>query len=141
GQLLERLHTDRSDQRRQHYQRHDGFSEIVGEYIRSLGWSAAPASEGDAFGLDFAIENPATGLYAIGIECDAPCHPLLERARAREIWRPSVLRRAIPHLHRVSSQGWYHDGDNERTRLRAAIEKALAPSAETHPTAAAEASQ
>ena len=72
GQLLERLHTDRSDQRRQHYQRHDGFSEIVGEYIRSLGWSAAPASEGDAFGLDFAIENPATGLYAIGIECDAP---------------------------------------------------------------------
>ncbi|MCF3999032.1 hypothetical protein L2E47_55795, partial [Pseudomonas aeruginosa] len=79
-------------------------------------------------------------LYAIGIECDAPCHPLLERARAREIWRPSVLRRAIPHLHRVSSQGWYHDGDNERTRLRAAIEKALAPSAETHPTAAAEAS-
>ncbi|MCG0483878.1 AAA domain-containing protein [Pseudomonas aeruginosa] len=141
GQLLERLHTDRSDQRRQHYQRHDGFSEIVGEYIRSLGWSAAPASEGDAFGLDFAIENPATGLYAIGIECDAPCHPLLERARAREIWRPSVLRRAIPHLHRVSSQGWYHDGDNERARLRAAIEKALAPSAETHPTAAAEASQ
>lgn len=70
-----------------------------------------------------------------------PCHPLLERARAREIWRPSVLRRAIPHLHRVSSQGWYHDGDNERARLRAAIEKALAPSAETHPTAAAEASQ
>ncbi|EIU1334580.1 TPA: DUF4011 domain-containing protein [Pseudomonas aeruginosa] len=141
GQLLERLQTDRSDQRRQHYQRHDGFSEIVGEYIRSLGWSAAPAGEGDAFGLDFAIENPATGLYAIGIECDAPCHPLLERARAREIWRPSVLRRAIPHLHRVSSQGWYHDGDNERARLRAAIEKALAPSAETHPTAAAEASQ
>lgn len=141
GQLLERLHTDRSDQRRQHYQRHDGFSEIVGKYIRSLGWSAAPAGEGDAFGLDFAIENPATGLYAIGIECDAPCHPLLERARAREIWRPSVLRRAIPHLHRVSSQGWYHDGDNERARLRAAIEKALAPSAETHPTAAAEASQ
>lgn len=141
GQLLERLQTDRSDQRRQHYQRHDGFSEIVGEYIRSLGWSAAPASEGDAFGLDFAIENPATGLYAIGIECDAPCHPLLERARAREIWRPSVLRRAIPYLHRVSSQGWYHDGDNERARLRAAIEKALAPSAETHPTAAAEASQ
>ncbi|MGZ3014252.1 hypothetical protein AAER19_27300, partial [Pseudomonas aeruginosa] len=65
----------------------------------------------------------------------------LERARAREIWRPSVLRRAIPHLHRVSSQGWYHDGDNERARLRAAIEKALAPSTETHPTAAAEASQ
>ncbi|MCB2609537.1 hypothetical protein KQ754_15625, partial [Listeria monocytogenes] len=54
GQLHERLHTDRSDQRRQHYQRHDGFSESVGEAIRSLGWSAAPASEGDAFGLDFA---------------------------------------------------------------------------------------
>lgn len=139
--LLDRLQTDRSDNRRQQYLQRDGFTEIVGEFIKSLGWPAAPASEGDAFGLDFAIENPATGLYAIGIECDAPCHPLLGRARAREIWRPSVLQRAIPHIHRVSSQGWYHDGDNERARLRAAIEKALAPIAQPQPKAPAEASQ
>ncbi|MBS8229304.1 hypothetical protein, partial [Vannielia litorea] len=108
-----------------HDQGHDGFARIVGAFIASLGWNAAPASEGDAFGLDFAIASPQTGTYAIGIECDAPSHALLERARAREIWRPSVLRRAIPQIHRVSSQAWYHDGDNERARLRAAIEDAM----------------
>ncbi|MGE8498516.1 MAG: AAA domain-containing protein [Pseudomonas sp.] len=125
--LLERLQTDRSESRSQQLRKQDGFTSMVGDYIRSLGWNASSASEGDAFGLDFAIDNPGTGLYAIGIECDSPCHPLLSHARAREIWRPSVLRRAIPHLHRVSSHGWYHDGDNERALLRAAIEKALAP--------------
>jgi primosomal replication protein N'' len=138
--LLDRLQTDRSDNRRQQYLQRDGFTEIVGEYIRSLGWNAAPASEGDAFGLDFAIEDPSTGLYAIGIECDAPCHPLLSSARAREIWRPSVLRRAIPSIHRVSSQGWYHDGDNERALLRAAIEKALVPAREIQSTVSVETS-
>ncbi|UCZ85726.1 AAA domain-containing protein [Pseudomonas sp. L5B5] len=125
GKLLDRLQTDRGNLQRGQGQDHDGFARIVGQYIQALGWQAAPASEGDAFGLDFAIESPGTGTYAIGIECDAPSHTLLERARAREIWRPSVLRRAIPHLHRVSSQAWYHDGDNERARLREAIERAM----------------
>jgi hypothetical protein len=84
-----------------------------------------PAQEGDAFGLDFAIADPETGLYAIGIECDAPRHPLLMRARAREIWRPSVLGRAIPKLHRVSSQAWYQEPEAEKARLRAAVEFAM----------------
>lgn len=131
--LLNRLQTDRGNPHPQHHLQHDGFMVVVADFIRSLGWRAAPASEGDAFGLDFAIEDPATGLYAIGIECDAPRHDLLFRARAREIWRPSVLRRAIPHIHRVSSIGWYHDGDNERAMLRAAIERALAPAPELQP--------
>jgi primosomal replication protein N'' len=131
--LLNRLQTDRSDNRRQQSQARDGFTTTVGDYIHSLGWKASSASEGDAFGLDFAIESPSTGLYAIGIECDSPCHALLNRARAREIWRPSVLHRAIPHLHRVSSHGWYHDGDNERAMLRAAIERALMPAQEEQP--------
>ncbi|MVV47531.1 DUF4011 domain-containing protein [Pseudomonas sp. PB120] len=125
GRLLERLQTDRNSKQREKGQRRDGFVRLVGEFIHSLGWQAAPANEGDAFGLDFAIENASTGLYAIGIECDAPCHVLLERARAREIWRPSVLQRAIPHIHRVSSKAWYHNGESERVRLREAIEQAM----------------
>ncbi|MCU7646302.1 AAA domain-containing protein [Pseudomonas piscis] len=135
GKLLDRLQTDRGNLQRDQGQDRDGFARIVGQYLQAQGWQAAPASEGDAFGLDFAIENPGTGTYAIGIECDAPSHALLERARAREIWRPSVLRRAIPHIHRVSSQAWYHDGDNERARLREAIERAL-PSAQPDPVTA-----
>lgn len=109
-----------------HQHADDGFSLAVGDYLRSLGRTVASATQEDAFGLDFAIENPKTGLYAIGIECDAPRHELLGRARAREVWRPNVLRRAVPAIHRVSSQGWYHDAEAERRRLRDAVDKALA---------------
>jgi hypothetical protein len=107
----------------------DGFRTAVQEYIESLGRQVVSATEDDAFGLDFAIENPATGLFAIGIECDAPRHDLLVHARAREVWRRGVLERAVPRIHRVSSQAWYHDGDAERERLREAIAQALAVAA------------
>jgi len=103
----------------------DGFSLAVAEYLNSIGRTVAMATADDAFGLDFAIEHPATGLFAIGIECDAPRHALLEQARAREVWRPSVLRRAVPVIHRVSSQGWYQDGAAERQRLQQAIDQAM----------------
>jgi len=131
--VLARLLTERPETRNVQTGQSDGFTRAVAAFVQSLGWTAAPANEGDAFGLDFAIENPSTGLYAIGIECDTPRHALLARARSREIWRPSVLRRAIPHIHRVSSQGWYHDGDAERARLQDAIARALALEAEPEP--------
>jgi primosomal replication protein N'' len=104
----------------------DGFTASIAAFIRELGYEPVAARDADAFRLDFAIENPRTGLFAIGIECDAPRHPLLSRARAREIWRPSVLRRSVPRLHRVSSSAWYNRGDEERARLRAAVQAALA---------------
>lgn len=103
----------------------DGFSHAVAEYLKSTGYTVAASTTDDAFGLDFAIEHPATGLFAIGIECDAPRHALLEQARAREVWRPSVLHRAVPMVHRVSSQGWYLDGAAERQRLQLAIDQAM----------------
>jgi hypothetical protein len=98
----------------------------VGDFIRELGHEPIPSDDGDAFGLDFAIQDARTGLFGIGIECDAPRHELLRHARAREIWRPAVLARAIPRVHRVVSHGWYHEPDQEKTQLRAAIQTALA---------------
>nr|WP_240493632.1 AAA domain-containing protein [Pandoraea sp. ISTKB] len=123
--LLGRMSSERAHAKLRGTADNDGFATDVLEFLRDLGLSPVSAQEGDAFGLDFAIADPETGLYAIGIECDAPRHPLLQRARAREIWRPSVLRRAIPNLHRVSSQGWYHNAEEERGRLKAAIYSAL----------------
>ena len=93
--------------------------------IRGLGHDPVPSDEGDAFGLDFAVKDDRTGLFGIGVECDAPRHELLRHARAREIWRPAVLARAIPMVHRVASHGWYHRPEQERMRLRAAIQTAL----------------
>ncbi|HYO64050.1 MAG TPA: AAA domain-containing protein [Pyrinomonadaceae bacterium] len=103
----------------------DGFQSAVRHFIESLGWRPVAVQDESPFGLDFAIEDPRTGLYGIGIDCDAPRHRLLARARAREMWRPSVLKRSIPHVHRVSSHRWYHDAEDERRRLRTAIERAL----------------
>ncbi|MEI5997889.1 DUF4011 domain-containing protein [Paraburkholderia bengalensis] len=123
--LLARMTSERAQNRFEDRPVADGFADDVLSFIRSCGFNPVPAQEGDAFGMDFAVADLETGLYAIGIECDAPRHPLLQRARAREIWRPSVLRRAIPRLHRVSSQAWYHNNEEERARLRSAIEAAL----------------
>jgi primosomal replication protein N'' len=103
----------------------DGFVASVGSFIRDLGHHPVPSDDGDAFGLDFAVRDERTGFFGLGIECDAPRHELLRRARAREIWRPAVLARAIPMVHRVASHGWYHRPEQERTRLRAAIQTAL----------------
>jgi hypothetical protein len=126
--LLDRLVADRAPERSARTSERDGFNDSVEEFLREQGWEPAPADDGGAFGLDFAIENPRTGLYAIGIECDAPRHRILETARAREVWRPGVLRYAVPHVHRVSSYAWMHNGDAERARLKAAVDQALSAS-------------
>ncbi|WP_177282486.1 AAA domain-containing protein [Devosia enhydra] len=102
-----------------------GFVQSVGKFIATLGVDAEVSRVGDAFQLDFAIKDPRTGLFGIGIECDAPRHQLLSKARAREIWRPSVLKRELKALHRVTSHSWYHEPKEERDRLRSAIAAAL----------------
>jgi primosomal replication protein N'' len=108
-------------------QAHDAFVRSVGEFLRKVNARIeAHATVDEVFGLDFALEHPRTGLYALGIECDAPRHALLSRARAREIWRRGVLKRSLPTVHRVSSYAWYHDGQNERDRLENAALAALA---------------
>jgi hypothetical protein len=103
----------------------DGLVHSVAAYIESLGFCPLRLSRHDAFGLDLAIEHPETGLFGMGIECDAPRHPFLAKARYREIWRPSLLKQAVPHVYRVTSRGWYQQSTQERQRLRQAIEAAL----------------
>ena len=108
----------------------DGFAATVTAYLRDLGYEPVPAQDTTAFGLDFAIRHPATGQFGIGIECDAPKHKLLERARAREIRRRSVLGKSVPVVHRVSSHGWYYDRDTEKRRLAEAVSEALSVAGE-----------
>jgi primosomal replication protein N'' len=103
----------------------DAFHHAVGDFLRSCKYEVKTAEEGDVFALDFAIEHPETGLFVLGIECDAPRHQLLGRARAREVWRTKVLNRSIPVIHRVSSQAWYQYPEQERQRLLDAISRAM----------------
>jgi len=103
----------------------DGFVRSVAAFIKSLGLKPSAIKENDAFGLDFVIEDPEKKLFGIGIECDAHSHPILENARAREVWRPKVLRKEIPHVHRVTSYAWYHRRREEEERLKQVLEGAL----------------
>jgi hypothetical protein len=104
----------------------DGVAQSVLNYLRDLGVEPVAVNDGSAFGLDYEIVDPATGLYGLGIECDAPRHRILNRARAREIWRPNVLKRTIPAVHRVSSQAWLEDGAAERQKLNDAVQAVVA---------------
>ncbi len=103
----------------------DGFTEAVGTFLRLNNFQIKASGNEDVFGLDYAVENPSTGLFIIGIECDAPRHSLLAYARGREVWRTKVLRRSIPVIHRVSSTDWYRNRAQEQERLLLAIQQAL----------------
>lgn len=60
----------------------------------------------------------------LGVECDMPHHSLLQRARARELWRAGVLERIVPHRHRVSLTEWYYAKEEAQQRLLDAIHRA-----------------
>ncbi len=123
--LCQRMVTEgaRLDRRRQDYI--DGFRYSVERFIRDLGYEPVMSDGGDAFAVDIAIMDPTTGLYSIGIECDAPRHDILAHARARELWRPGVLAGTMRRLHRVSCVEWYERRSHEEKRLRVAIVAAL----------------
>lgn len=123
--LLTRLTPEQRHGSAAHLALGDGLETAVRDEIRTLGWEPASVADEGAFGLDFAVEDERSGLYGIGIECDAPRHFLLEGARAREIWRPAILKRSIPAIHRVSSHRWFNEPEKERERLRTAITAAM----------------
>ncbi|MDE9591251.1 hypothetical protein KKJ23_27325, partial [Xenorhabdus bovienii] len=74
-----------------------------------------------AFYFDCIIEHKHSGRYIIGIECDVPHHPLLRQARAREIWRSSVLKQVVPSRYRISVTEWFYQPEIAQQKLVAAI--------------------
>lgn len=105
----------------------DPFVTDVASYLRSLGYEPITSNpqDNDAFNVDIALVNPATGLYGIGIECDAPRHRLLKTARHREIWRPSVLGKSVGKIYRINAREWYQKNYQEKELLRQAIAEAF----------------
>ena len=95
------------------------------DLLRQHGFDASPMPADDAFAVDIAVTHLTTGLYALGVEFDAPRHALLSSARAREIWRPKLLLRSGMRLHRVVSAAWVQDPAAERERLLQAARGAM----------------
>jgi hypothetical protein len=126
--LCQRMVTEGPRTERRRHEVTDGFVRSVERFVSALGYEATPGGERDAFAVDFAIVDPRTGLFGIGIECDAPRDDILARARARELWRPKILAGTVRRLHRVSCVDWYERRTYEQERLRLAIEAALSTS-------------
>ena len=93
------------------------FAAEVADFLRRHGHEPVAGADADVFALDLALVDARTGLFGLGIECDPPRHELLLPARARELWRPRVLQRSVPRLHRVWSRAWYHHPQEEQRRL------------------------
>jgi primosomal replication protein N'' len=125
GHALDRMSCENNNLKITTHSDKDGFIRSVSTFIKSLGLIPLAIKENDAFGLDFVIEDPEKKRFGIGIECDAHRHPLLETARAREVWRPKILKMGIPYVHRVTSYAWYHQRKEEMIRLKQVIENAL----------------
>ena len=105
--------------------RNDGFKNIVKAFVESLGYETVEDNENSVFYMDLAIKDKQQGHFILGIECDAPYDNLLKQARYRELWRPKVLKRSIPHIHRTTSYQWLENIHEEQLKLKNAIEMAL----------------
>ncbi len=105
--------------------KNDGFKNTVKNYIESIGYNVVENNDYNVFYLDLAIEDKETGRFVIGIECDVPNNELLANARYRELWRPLILKKSIPVIHRTTSYRWLQDEDGEKNRLKRTIENVL----------------
>ncbi len=122
--LLEKL--CRKSEASQQRNSKDGFIEDVQQFVERLGYDVAYGNDDHgAFSLDLAVIDPKSGLYGIGLECDAPQHHLLTRAYHREVWRQSVLTRAVKAVHRISSRQWYLDPQRQQKLLARAIHESM----------------
>jgi len=103
----------------------DSFKQSVANFVHTLGHELVLTADDPVLGVDFSIRDPHTGEFGMAIECDPPQHRLIRRARAREIWRPSILAGVYPIIHQVSAYAWYHAPQEERDRLRRQLDHAF----------------
>jgi hypothetical protein len=103
------------------------FEESVINAIRGWGYTVESQVGAAGFRLDIGVRHPAhPGVFAIGVECDGYQYHSAPAARDRDRLRDQVLRGLGWRLHRIWGTAWYRNRDREETRLRAAIDAAIA---------------
>ena len=112
------------------------FEESVLAAIRGWGYTVEPQVGAAGFRIDIGVRHPARpGMFAIGIECDGYQYHSAPAARDRDRLRDQVLNGLGWRLHRIWGTAWYRDRGVEETRLRSAIEEAIAAPVTTRPKA------
>ncbi len=102
-----------------------GLQKAVLEWLKSLGYEVHRPEPDLILGVDFAVIDPATGLFGVGIECVPPNHSLLATARAREIWRTDLIVSKYRAFIRVSGRDWLQNRDAEQRRIVREIRNVL----------------
>jgi REase_MTES_1575/AAA domain/Protein of unknown function (DUF3320) len=103
------------------------FEESVINVIRSWGYALTPQVGTAGYRIDIGVHHPGhPGVYALGVECDGYQYHSSRVARDRDRLREKVLRDLGWHLHRIWGTAWYRNRNGEESRLRTAIERAIA---------------
>jgi hypothetical protein len=78
------------------------------------------------FRIDLGIALASSpNAFLLGIECDGVTYHSEPSARQRDLIRQAILEHHGWKLHRIWSSAWWHNPEDERTRLRLAVERVL----------------
>ncbi|WP_165978320.1 DUF3320 domain-containing protein [Actinomadura darangshiensis] len=107
------------------------FEESVLDVLTDWGYDVQPQVGVGGYRIDMAVRHPALpGRYALGIECDGAMYHSSRAARDRDRLREEVLRGLGWTLYRIWGTDWYRNRPEAETRLREAVESAVAVVAE-----------
>ncbi|WP_263103996.1 DUF3320 domain-containing protein [Kitasatospora sp. DSM 101779] len=105
------------------------FEESVLEVLEDWGYQVQPQVGVAGYRIDLGLRHPdALGSYALGIECDGAMYHSSKVARDRDRLREEVLAGLGWKLYRIWGTDWYRDRVGAQSRLRAAVEAAVAKS-------------
>ncbi|MCA1839967.1 MAG: DUF3320 domain-containing protein [Actinobacteria bacterium] len=103
------------------------FEASVAGVIRSWGFDVVPQVGVADYRIDLGVRDPNhPGNFALGIECDGVMYHSSKVARDRDRLRQEVLEGLGWRLHRIWGTAWYSDRAQQESRLRNAIEDAIA---------------
>ena len=108
-----------------HREAESPFEEEVAQELSSRGYQLDLQVGFDGFRIDLAIIDPQhPGSYILGVECDGATYHSARSARDRDKLRQRILEARGWKLHRIWSQDWWQDREQEMLRLIQAIEDA-----------------
>ena len=103
------------------------FEEEIWRVIRGWGYEVVAQVGCAGYRVDLGVRHPERpGTFALGVECDGAAYHSSRVARDRDRLRQEVLEGLGWHLHRIWGPSWYRNRTEQESRLRRAIEEAVA---------------
>jgi very-short-patch-repair endonuclease len=102
------------------------FEDSVLHALQSWGYNVRSQVGTAGYRIDLGIEHPERpGIFILGIECDGYAYHSSQVARDRDRLRQQVLEGLGWKLHRIWGTSWYRHQNEEKDRLKKAIENAM----------------